>query len=361
MDDEVDDLSGMEDTMAEAYDEATDESPDQPRDEGGRFSSQDDEPAPEDGDDSEIPAEEAEDPDADNSDEVAEDTEGEEVTLEPPGSWTSEAKTMFSEASPELQKYILQRDQEQQEGFVKATEQYEEKSSIADQFIETVRPYEAQMRAEGATPLQAVQTLLNTAHILRTGTQEQKAQIIRQTAQQFGVGLDNEPGELNEFTDPNVTALQKQVADLTQIINNQQATTAAEAQRGVDSEVTSFADELDKDGNPLRPHFEAVAGELAPIITAIREANPGKSHKEVLDEAYDRAVWANPETRKAEQERIAKAEEAKRLADAKKAATDAKKGKNVSTKGTRPAGKPKSSANPKDWDDDLAEVYDKAS
>ena len=217
------------------------------------------------------------------------------------------------------------------------------------------------MRAEGATPQQAVQSLLNTAQILRTGTPQQKEAIIRQTAQRFGVSLGSEPGESDGPADPNVAALQKQVADLTNFINQNQQQALAQQEQGVLSEIEAFSQATDDKGQPLRPHYSAVEGDMIPLIAAIRSASPGKSNAEVLTEAYDRAVWANPETRKQVQEATAKDAEAKRLQEAKKAATEAKRSKNVKSTGSRPGGQPRPSAKPADWDDDLSEAFDRAS
>lgn len=364
MDDEDFVISDMDDTLGEAFDAA--EGPD--RDEAGRFTSGNEE-APETAASEEDTDDESDAPDLDNEDEG--DPEGQEAdetddatseAVEPPDSWTSEARERFANLDPETQAYIVQREQEQAAGVAKLKETFESKAAIADEFTEIVRPYEAQMRAEGATPAQAVQTLLNTAQILRTGSPQQKEAIIRQTAQQFGVNLSApEPGELDEFADPNVAALQQQVADLTNFITQQMQTTQAETERGIISEVEAFSSAKNDKGEPLRPHYSAVEADMIPLIAAIRGQHPGKSNAEVLSEAYDRAVYANPETRKLVLESEAKAAEAKRLEDAKKAATEAKRTKNLKGTGNRPGGSPKPSAKPADWEDDLSEAYDKAS
>lgn len=372
MSEETDDFSmdDLGETLGEAFDAATDEGP--ARDESGKFTSK------------EAPAEAADDvsfeddmdlddestaDDLDNEgegdpDDLELDDDGDATsdTVEAPDSWTAEARERFANLDPDTQAYIVQREQEQAEGVSKLKEQFESKAALADEFTEIVRPYEAQMRAEGATPQQAVQTLLNTAQILRTGTPQQKEAIIRQTAQQFGVNLSSEPGESYDGpADSNVAALQKQVADLTNFIIQQQHQTVEQQQRGVLSEIEQFSEAKNDKGEPLRPHYSAVESDMIPLIASIRSSNPGKSNAEVLTEAYDRAVWANPETRKLVQQASTKEAEAKRLQEAKKAATEAKRSKNVRTKGSRPGGQPKPSAKPSDWEDDLSEAYDRAS
>ena len=363
-------MEGLGDTLGEAYDEATAEAPERPRDEHGKFVSTNADGA-DDGDEGEEEiAEESAADELDNEDEGehadddnidSESTETDEAT--PPAGWDNELRrAAFASASPELRAEIAAREDEMEKGVTRLKEQYEGKASLADEFSEIVRPYEGQIRAEGATPLQAVQTLLNTAQILRTGSPQQKEAVIRQTAQQFGVNLAHEPGDPSlDGTDPNVAALQKQVADLTNFITQQQQQTVQQQQQGILSEIEAFSAAKDEKGEPLRPHYSAVEGDMIPLIASIRSASPGKSNAEVLTEAYDRAVWANPETRKLSLEAQVKAAEEKRLKDAAEAATKAKKSKNVKSTGTRPGGGVKASVKPSDWDDDLSEAFDRAS
>lgn len=358
-------MADMDDDLGAAFDAATGPA----RDESGKFTSTaapEAEAAAEDDldTDDESTADDLDNEDEGNTDDLDADDDGGATspTVDAPDSWTAEARERFANLDPETQAYIVQREQEQAAGVAKLKEQYESKAAIADEFAEIVRPYEAQMRAEGATPTQAVQNLLNVAQILRTGSPSQKEAIIRQTAQQFGVQLSNEPGESDGGpADPNVAALQKQVADLTHFITQQQQQTVSQQQQGVLTEIQAFSEAKNDKGEPLRPHYSAVENDMIPLIAAIRNASPGKSNAEVLTEAYDRAVWANPETRKLVQESAMKEAEAKRLQEAKKAATDAKRSKNVKGSGSRPGGQPKPSAKPSDWDDDLSEAFDRAS
>jgi hypothetical protein len=53
-------------------------------------------------------------------------------------------------------------------------------------------PYAAQLQKEGATPVAAIRTLLQTAHQLQTGGPQYRKAIILSLAEQYGVNL-NEP------------------------------------------------------------------------------------------------------------------------------------------------------------------------
>ena len=62
----------------------------------------------------------------------------------------------------------------------------------------------------------------------------------------------------------------------------------------VESDVAAFADAKDEHNNPKHPYFNDVADDIIPFL------NAGAS----LQDAYDKAVWANPVTRAKEQARL---------------------------------------------------------
>jgi hypothetical protein len=83
--------------------------------------------------------------------------------------------------------------------------------------------------------------------------------------------------------------------------------------------------ELGQDGQPLRPFILDVLDEMQAIIPQIRNANPGLAHSQVLQSAYDRAVWANPETRSVLQQQAQTAEDERRRAANQSRVTEARR------------------------------------
>lgn len=63
------------------------------------------------------------------------------------------------------------------------------------------------------------------------------------------------------------------------------------------AEIGSVATEKDAQGNFVRPYFEDLRPQIGPLLSIVRKENPGMSVREVAAEAYDRAVWANKDTR----------------------------------------------------------------
>ncbi len=71
--------------------------------------------------------------------------------------------------------------------------------------------------------------------------------------------------------------------------------------------VTAFA------SDPAHPHFDAVSAELMAMLPLLKASNPRATPEQLLQDAYDRAVWGNPETRRAlEAQRLAEADAARR-------------------------------------------------
>lgn len=138
-------------------------------------------------------------------------------------------------------------------------------------------------------------------------------------AKQFGVtdlGADNPPKSeaAQQWEDPAVTAVKAELADIkawkaAQEREAQSAKAAVEQRvyRDVTTEIESFA----KD----KPDFAKVRPQMA----ALMQSGQAKD----LADAYDQAIWANPQTRAAQIERTQKAAEAERAAAAAKARTSA--------------------------------------
>lgn len=216
---------------------------------------------------------------------------------------------------PDVQRELNRRE----EDFRKAFANRDDEVVLGRRFTEIVGPYMAQMRAEGAEPLKAVAELLNTAYVLRTASPQQKGQLLWRTAQQFGADMRQIPQGQQAF-DPNLHAVNQQLAALQAEIKKQDTLRQQQEQAGIDGLIQSFSADT-----AAHPYFEAVKGEMAALLQ-------GGGAKD-LQEAYDKAVWANPDIRSsllaeqktAEDKRVA-AENAAKAEKAKKAGSSVKGG-----------------------------------
>lgn len=104
--------------------------------------------------------------------------------LKAPASWTPAAREKWSSLDPEVQADVSRREREH----LAFLQQTAHQRQFIDAFENTMRPYEMFIRAEGSTPLQAVQYMMNTAAQLRTANGPQIANIVAELIEQYGTG-----------------------------------------------------------------------------------------------------------------------------------------------------------------------------
>jgi hypothetical protein len=151
-------------------------------------------------------------------------------------------------------------------------------------------PYANVLAKEGATPQGAIRALLETVHTLRYGSPEHKHALFMSMAQQYGI-------DVNREIDPEKARLQweldsRNVNDARAQSEEQQALTA-----DVYNELEQFV------GTPGHEHYPTVRVAMAGLISTGVAAT--------LQDAYDRACWADPTVRAA----LQLAENAKRAAE----------------------------------------------
>lgn len=189
---------------------------------------------------------------------------------------------------------------------------HDEERNYGKQFKEVVAPYIAQMRAEGANPIQATQALYDTAYRLRTGTPQQKGQLLWETARQFGADMSQ--GMTQQAQAPVHPLLQQTLQEVQSMkadMEKQQAFKKQQEDAGIQSQIETFK------ADPKNVHFEAVKAHMASLLS-------GGLAKDLQD-AYDQAVYANPQTRASQLEALNRDSQEKRVADQKAKAEAAKK------------------------------------
>lgn len=244
-------------------------------------------------------------------------------TLQAPKTWRPEAAAKFASLPPEVQQEVLKRE----EDIFRGLEAYKADASIGKALKSVVQPYMQVFQAQGIDPLQQVSGLMRAHVALSTGTPEQKQQFFQHLAKEYGVELGMEP----PYIDPQVAGLQKQLAELQSRLNSREQQEIAEARSKLQAEIDAFA------SDPAHQYFDEVANDIAGLL----RSGAAKS----LQEAYEKAVWANPITRAKEQARLTAEAEAKAKAEAAEKAKQARKaiGANVKSSakvasGTAPLG-----------------------
>jgi len=259
--------------------------------------------------------------------------------VKPPPGWSAEAKAEFANLSPSVQQAIAKREAEVDQGF----KQYSGLKPYADMAARSNTSLESVLRdlsrfedTVARDPVQAIQEMAAIYGFPLKAAVHQLAQ---------ATGLLNElggEGQLNgqqhpqqsqqQLVDPRMVQLERQLDALTHQI-------ASTSQTQVKGEVETFAND------PANKHWDAVADDVARVLQSdlarYRAMSPGQAVKE----AYDIAIWANPDVRqqliKEQTEKEVSAQLAKTKAVADQARDRAKSVTGAPTQGVSLSDKPK--------------------
>lgn len=241
----------------------------------------------------------------------------------PPNGWSAEAKAKWHELPAEIQAAVAKRETD----IAKFTGKTDEERSFGREMQRVVAPYLAQIQAEGGTPAGAVQSLLNTAYVLRNGSPEQKQQALIAVAQQFNIPIPNSDGSQ---TPDDVAALKQELAAVRGELQQIRQGSSQADQARIQADIDAFA------ADPSHPHFEEVKAVMGALMTS--------GSARTLQEAYDQACYARPDIRTTLQAQQRAAEEQKRRSE-EKAKADAARAKAVSITGGPGSAAPTAPAN----------------
>lgn len=200
--------------------------------------------------------------------------------IDPPTSWSREDKEFFKSLDRRAQEVISRREQERESGIQKKSVEVAQERKRIEQEREQLQGLVKAADAIKQNPTLAVTQILQAYGI----DPRQYAQALTQPQQ-------------NRQIDPNLLQLQQQVQTLGQYIQQQHTAQLQGAKATAEQTVVGFAQAVGQDGRPLRPYFEDVAEEIEAILPVIKRSKPQANAQEILQEAYDRATWANPSIR----------------------------------------------------------------
>lgn len=203
-----------------------------------------------------------------------------------PKTWPKEMHDHWWKTPKEVQDYWEVREKQMLDGL----EQYKGDAVYGKSMRDAVTPYMALIQAQGIDAPRAVQTLLNAHYKLSVSPPSQKQQYLQYIAKQYGIDTTGLGGEAQgqQAADPRYQQLQDKIHNLERVIQSGSEQQINVERTRISQEVNTFA------SDPAHPYFDEVADE---IILMLKAGLP-------LQDAYDRAVWANPGTRAKETTRI---------------------------------------------------------
>lgn len=223
------------------------------------------------------------------------------VDVAAPGSWTAEAKAKWNDVPPDVRKYIAEREDQMH----RALTRNDEERNLGRTMSQTLQPFAETMRSIGVSPDRAVAGLLNVDSVLRSGSPEQKLEMVHEIMRSYQIQPEAVFNHQPTPVHPQVQALQQQMQAMQQQMQQgSQQQQEALNERAAQAEIEAF--------KANAPHLEAVRDHMSQLLTS--------GIAKDLQDAYEQAVWANPQTRQAMQaQQTAASSKAQRVASARNA------------------------------------------
>lgn len=204
----------------------------------------------------------------------------------PPVGWMAEGKAEWASLSPAVKAAVLKREVEISSG----GRQWSEEKRRYEEIVAPVRQAASRRgisEAEGIQRLMAAQERLDRNPV----------EAIQWLAQAYRVPITvNGQSPINGQPAADGSSRIEPPVYRDERIDAIQARLDAQDRRETEmtvQRVTAFATD------PSHPHFDAVSAEVLAMLPLLQSRNPRASPEELLQSAYDSAVHANPDTRRA--------------------------------------------------------------
>lgn len=213
-----------------------------------------------------------------------------------PQSWGVAEREGWNGLSPEIQAQIDKREKEISNSLTTTGEARQ----FHEEFNQAVAPFQHFIQAEGATPLEAVSGLLQTAATLQGGTPQQKAVRIAELVQHYGIDIrsldkalagtlpnDTEENRFSEMLDSKLKPMQ----DFMNYQQQQQQQTYQAEQTSRNTEIDTFFTQHE------------FANDVRTTMADLMEMAGRRNEPLSLDKAYEQAIMLRPDIQQVIQQR----------------------------------------------------------
>ncbi len=225
-----------------------------------------------------------------------------------PSTWSKEAAAKWQGIDPAVKAEIMKREQDIFAGL----EQYKSRAEIGDRYEGVIAEFKPILEAEQIDPVEMFGNFAANHYLLSRGTPEQKLTVATNLMAHYGIDIDQVQQRLSSIpaVNPEIEALKAKIAELETGVTTIHADKQAQVRNQFAQQVEAFA------SDPAHPYFEEVSEDIATFLKS--------GVCKTLEEAYDKAVYANPITRQKEidrltAEKITSAQEQEKTREDKKA------------------------------------------
>ena len=205
-----------------------------------------------------------------------------------PKHWPKEEQEIFNAWDANVQHQVMDRYKAMEGDYTKKTQALAKYKKRNESLDEIYGPFRDDFQRAGMDEVAATRQLLAAHKYLR----EDPQQALKWLAQSYGVDLkavNDDTAIEDEYADPQMKAMQQQIAQLQGTITNQQQQAQNMQKQEVQAMIDNFQTAKDADGNLKHPHFDVVQNQMLGLISS--------GVAKDIESAYEMAVYANPETR----------------------------------------------------------------
>jgi hypothetical protein len=220
------------------------------------------------------------------------------VVAEPinrPSTWKKEYWPLYDKLhqgqslTPDEAKQLAAYTNERENQFKAGVSTYKAEADKAKEVQEALAPFLPVLQQYNIQPGKWIANLGHAHMRLAQGSPAEKIQLFQQLAREYGVPLDQVQSTEAQPADPQAQWLSQQVQELRgaqqQFLTWQQT----QEQRELQAQIARVRDEKSADGKPLRPLFESVREQMGGLLQS--------GMAQSLEDAYEKAVWMNPDVR----------------------------------------------------------------
>ena len=155
-----------------------------------------------------------------------------------------------------------------------------------------------------AEPSQVFDTLMQHEYVLRTGTNEQKIQMLLGLARDYGVNMaqngngeppsaEEDPFEIQQKIQAALNPVMQQVQQLSGSVQQQQGYNQQASQAAGQNHIDEFRDRKGADGKLAHPYYPEVFDDML----AMAQAKQAAGQTPDIAELYEQAIWSNASVR----------------------------------------------------------------
>ena len=226
-----------------------------------------------------------------------EEAEAKPEPLEAPHHWTVENQEMFRKLDPEAQSFLMDRDKVMEAAHTKRSQEIAPLRNAAEKWT----PYLNQMQAE---PSQVFDTLMQHEYGLRTGTNEQKINILLGLARDYGVNMaqngngeppsaEEDPFEIQAKIQAAVGPIVQQVQQMNGNMQQQQGHSQQASVAAAQQNIEQFRNSKGSDGKAEHPYYSEVEQDMLTMAQAKQAVGQPLD----IAELYEQAIWSNASVR----------------------------------------------------------------